>query len=299
MSSRTGGLVQPEPPAADLAAPVAKLFERVAQATSLSSVAARIVRLLDEPSPRPDALLQTVSEDPGMTARVLRRVNSACYNHADDVNNLESAIERLGVGEVVNLALTVFAARMFQSPGEYRSFSRDGLWAHSVAVAAVSKLVAKVCQQGSPDDAYVAGLFHDLGYLLMDQHLQRYFHRVLNALDKSAATTSIERRLLGFDHAQLGAHIARHWQLPPRIIAAIRQHHDPAEPDGEPHPLTHIVALADYLCSRAGITSLGLHNLAPPPDEVYAGLQLDKAHLRAIWQELRPTLSRAQNLASA
>ncbi len=72
MSSRTGGLVQPEPPTADLAAPVAKLFERVAQATSLSSVAARIVRLLDEPSPRPDALLQTVSEDPGMTARVLR-----------------------------------------------------------------------------------------------------------------------------------------------------------------------------------------------------------------------------------
>ena len=129
----------------------------------------------------------------------------------------------LGFTQVRNLALTGYAARMFKSDGVYREFSREGLWKHLVAVASTSRLVAQQCGYESPDEAYLAGLLHDVGLVLIDQHLHRHFKLILDEIDAATETTAAERGRLPFDHTELGEFVVRHWDFPPQIAAAARK----------------------------------------------------------------------------
>jgi HD-like signal output (HDOD) protein len=93
--------------------------------------------------------------------------------------------------------------------------------------------------------------------------------------------------------------VARKWNIPDQVVAAITYHHQPWVYTGPHKDLVNVVAVANYLCSRAGLTSLGVHNVAAPPDDVYSGLGLDQVSLAIIWDELDTVLEKATALASA
>src|SRR4029079_8011284 len=84
---------------------------------------------------------------------------------------------------------------------------------------------------------------------------------------------------------------------PEPVADAITFHHQPWCYTGQHKDLVHVVAVANYLCSRGGVTSLGIHNVSPPPDEVYAGLGLDQISLAIIWDELDTAIDKATALA--
>ena len=140
---------------------------------------------------------------------------------------------------------------------------------------------------------------HDLGLILLDQALRKHFYRVIDEINPETPTHIVENRLLTFDHAVLGGFVARRWNFPEQIADAITFHHQPWCYTGPHRDLCHVVAVANYLCSRAGYTSLGVHNVATPPDEVYRNLGLDQVTLAIIWDELDKTLEKASALASA
>ena len=203
----------------------------------------------------------------------------------------------LGFREVRNLVLTVYVGRLFKEPGIYRQFTREGLWNHMVAVGTTARLIAKVCHKADPDEAYLAGLLHDIGFILIDQFLRRHFISVLDRLTKDVSTVELEREILSFNHVELGAFIARQTNFPESVIDAIEYHHEPENYTGTNSDLVNIVATANYLASREGMSSLGVHNVAPPPDTVFAGLGLQATQLAEIWDELGLALSTANALA--
>ena len=276
-----------------------KLFARIGEVSSLPATAQKIMSLAGDDNVHAEELREAIQADPVLVARILRRLNSSYYALSHKVADLRTAISLLGLREIRNLALTVFVSRCFEPGASHNSYKRENLWTHSVAVGAAARLVSRVCGRAVVEEAYIAGLLHDIGLILLDQTLRRHFFKVVDAIDPATPTHIVENRILTFDHALLGGFVARRWNFPEQVSDAITFHHQPWCYTGQHKDLVYVVSVANYLCSRAGLTSLGIHNVAPPPDEVYRGLGLDQVTLAIIWEELDGTLDKASALATS
>ena len=276
-----------------------RLFSRIGEVSSLPTVAQRVLQLT-EGEAMGEAVREVIQSDPVLVAKILRRLNSSYYALSNKVVDVRTAVSLLGFREIRNLALTVFVGKMYEQPAlEHRKYKRENLWSHSVAGAAAARLVSRVCGKASGEEAYIGGLLHDLGLILLDQTLPKHFHKVVDAIDQATPTCTVENRVLTFDHASLGGYVATRWNLPEQVADAIAFHHAPNRYQGRHADLVNVVAVANYLCSRAGWTSLGVHNVPAPPDEVYSQLGLDQVSLGIIWDELETTLDKANSLANA
>ncbi len=275
-----------------------RLFARMGAMATFSANAQAIVRLSYRSTGSLEDLQHLVQADPSVAALVLRRVNSEYYHLDEEVLDVTSAAHLLGFREFRNLAITVYVSRMFDLSTEAGALHAAGMWVHSVAVAAAAHLVSRVCGRGVPADAYMAGLLHDVGFLLIYRHMYRRFLRLVGELQNDTYLPSLEHAAYAFDHAQLGSYVARQWEFPPAVTDAIQYHHDVDAYTGPHRDLVHVVAATDYLCTRAGWTALGVQNLPLPPDSVYRALGLDQVALAIIWEQLLPTLEKATALAA-
>jgi putative nucleotidyltransferase with HDIG domain len=276
-----------------------RLFARIGEVASLPAAAERVLRITDNENANGEELCEAIQNDPVLVARILRRLNSSYYALSQKISDLKTAVGLLGLREIRNLALTVFVSRIFEGGTVYGIYKRENLWAHSVGVAVASRLVARVCGLAGCEEAYIAGLLHDIGLILLDQTLPRHFHKLIETINEQTPTFVVESRMLSFDHAMLGGFVARRWNFPDSVADAIAFHHQPWCYEGHHKELVNVVAVANYLCSRAGVTSLGVHNCPPPPDEIYRGLGLDQVTLAIIWEELDAALEKACSLAAA
>lgn len=274
-----------------------QVFDRILDVSSLPTVATQIIHVAGDSDSTADDLLHVVQGDAAITVRVLRTVNSAYYGLGRSVTNLKSAITLLGFKEVRNLALTVYVANLFKIDNGFGIYSREQLWNHLTGVASAARLIARACGRVAPEEAYLAGLLHDLGIILIDQHLHRLFCQVVVTVSEEISTCRAEQNILDFDHAELGAHAAAKWAFPESIASAIRFHHTPERCEGESRSLVQVVALANYLCSRTGLTSIGVHNVSLPDETCFSELGISKDRLSTIWEELEPTLEGAAVLA--
>lgn len=275
-----------------------KLFTRIGEVSSLPTAAIRIVNIANDETAGIGELLQVVESDPSLAVRVLRTVNSSFHSVRQRIGNLKTAIALLGLKQVRNLALTVHVSRMFVAPGDYRTYRREALWRHLVAVASTARMIAEVTDAVPRDEAYVAGLLHDIGLILLDQHLRKQFKQVLDALDVAASTVDVERAVLTFDHAELGQFVTERWNLPQSVCLAAGFHHEPERYQGPHQNMVNLVAVANYLCTRQDITSLGVNKLAAPPDSVYLQLGIQSHEMSAIAERLAETLADAAQAAT-
>jgi putative nucleotidyltransferase with HDIG domain len=274
-----------------------KLFSRIGQVSSLPSVANRILQVADDEASNATDLLEVVGQDPALAIRILRTVNSSYYGMTNEVGDLQTAISLLGFVEVNKLALTVYVARLCEEETSYRGFSREGLWNHMVAVGSIAREISKHFGLGNPDEAYMSGLLHDVGLLLIDQYMHEDLCKVIDLANDGMQTTDAEKKILTFDHTDLGAYIAIQCKLPDRIISAIRFHHCPSEFREEERALLDILTVANYLADYKNITSLGVQNVEPPSDEVCSALGLQADQITTVLDDLEDALDQAQVLA--
>ena len=129
--------------------------------------------------------------------------------------------------------------------------------------------------------------------------MRRRFLEVVERVQDRTITPLIEQQVYSFDHAQLGAHVAKTWEFPEPMVDAIAYHHKVENYTGRHTSIVYTVSAANYFCSRAGWTSLGVHNVALPPDDAYRVLELDHVALAVIWRELAAKLDKTSSLAKA
>ena len=163
----------------------------------------------------------------------------------------------------------------------------------------MARLISEICGKASPDESYLAGLLHDIGYILLDEHLRKHFCKVIEKIGPKTSTTKIEQEIFTFDHTELGAFVASKWAFPDQISDAIRYHHIPEEYDGKYQEIVCVVAMANYFASRSGYPSLGVHNVSAVPDAIYARLGLREHKLEEIWGKLPDVLESASTIATA
>ena len=272
---------------------VKRLFARISEVSSLPAVALRIIEVANDSNTGAADLLEVVEFDAALATRIMRTVNSSYYSLQNKVADLRLAITLLGFKEIRNLAMTAYIAQLFKKSAHYGSYKREGLWNHLIGVGAVARLIAQVSKKVAPREAYLAGLLHDLGFILIDQYLHEPFCRVVDALEAQRPICELEHEILGFDHAELGEYVAERWNLPQQLIVAIRYHHAP-EAYGGPHRETaYVVALANFFCHLKGHSALGVAQTVQPPTEWFTGLGLDRSQVARIWEQLDEALASA------
>ena len=273
------------------------LFERISEVSSLPTVAVRIAEVANDPSTCAAELYEVVQSDPAIAARIIRSVNSAYFGLRQSVADLKTAITMLGFREVRNLALTFYVSQLFEETPGYKCYTRTGLWDHMVCVGTAARLLSERRRKAQPEEAYLAGLLHDLGLILIDQSLHDHMCRVVDQLSEDAPTWQAEMEVLHFHQAELGEYAARKWLFPEQIADAIRFHDFPQHYEGPNRELVDVVSVANYLCSRRGHPALGIHNVPVPHETVFSNLGISREELSSIWHELEDTLARAEILA--
>jgi HD-like signal output (HDOD) protein len=140
------------------------------------------------------------------------------------------------------------------------------------------------------EDAFLAGLLHDIGIVLEDQHAHVQFTQMIHSLREDRTLATTEREHLGFDHATIGGKLAEKWGFPENVTAAIRWHHTAVGYRGESVDIVRCVEVANLLCTAKGISSVGM-KLVKPSAATMASLALTRQDVIVLAEDLERELS--------
>lgn len=243
---------------------------------SLPAITYRVIKLVDDAQSTAKDLNDVITQDQSLTAKVLRLANSAYYGFPRRISTVTDAIVLLGFNTIRSLVLSASVYPILEKPLEGYALAPGELWRHSQACAMGARLIAQRARYRQPDQAYIAGLLHDIGKVLLNHHLRQQYQEIVARVGGEVTFIEVEQEVLGFDHAQVGALLAEKWNLPPDLVEAIGCHHQPkaAEKNRE---LTAITHLADALCMTMGL-GLGV-------DGLYYKVEEDAVRLLKIKEE--------------
>ncbi len=233
----------------------------------------RIALEMESPAASVETIGQIIAEDPPITAKVLQLANSAVFGLQLQVNQPAEAVAYLGLEATRTLVLLAHTFSEFEGLPRV-GFSVEELWFHSVLVGQFARQIALLEQQ-QPDpgeQAYAAGLLHDLGKILFAANLPVPFGQAVTAARQGQTNLhTAETRMLGVNHAEAGACLLAIWGLPAPLVEAVALHHQPSLATCKAFgPLTAVHA-ADVFA----------HQMAPDHPEVLP-MELDKAYLQEL-----------------
>jgi putative nucleotidyltransferase with HDIG domain len=193
-----------------------------------------------------EAITEAVGLDPNISARVLKLANSAFLRRSASVETLGSAIEMVGTERLRDIVLSTMVMEYFR--GISPDFvDLEAFWKHSRCCALAARILSSYSELGNPDRCLISGLLHDMGrmvvYLRLPNSAQELF---LEYARTNRPLIDLERQLLGFDHAEIGAELLRKWGFAPRVVEAVEFHHDPRL-GPEENPDSAIVNLANQI----------------------------------------------------
>jgi putative nucleotidyltransferase with HDIG domain len=232
-----------------------KIFE-TRDLPTLPMVAQRILTLTDDEETGTEQLAKIIATDQSLTVRILTLANSAYYGHRRQISTLWQAIVVIGWTMLKQVSLSVLICKAM-GPGGNRSV----FWRHSLMAANAAASAAKRAGEKNSETAYVAGLLHDIGKLILDTSLPTEYAQVRRKVEQEKCTfVEAEQSVFQTDHVEVGAWMAERWQLPPELIAAIGSHHSPEKAVG-PHAKliastyasNIIVEAADHLAKKTNI----------------------------------------------
>jgi HD-like signal output (HDOD) protein len=282
---------------AESEARLARFARTVDEISTLPHVAMRVLEVAQDPDASVSQLKGVLEQDVSLTARVLRCVNSSLFGLRVKVTNLQTAVAYLGFNQVRNLAVTASVAEIFRGGEPIGTYHREELWKHLVSVGICARMIAMRQRLQIFEDAFLAGLLHDIGIVLLDQHAHTGFCEVIAALKPNVPLVEVEKSILGFDHTEAGERIATSWKFPEAARDAIRYHHRAGDYRGEHGAIVRCVELANGICTLKGISSVGM-KLAKVSPTTLSALGVSREDLLVLANDLDAELTRSAELFS-
>ena len=228
-----------------------ELVFEIADMRPLSVVATRILELTEGEQFSAQELATVISSDPALSAKMLRLSNSAYYGFPRRITTVRDSVVLLGfrAARSATLASCVISALPPEQVLDYERF-----WMFSVSTGMLAELLGRA-EQAHQDEAFTAGVLHNIGRLALDQHLPLALELSIRLAERDAISLpEAQQRLLGFSDAQLGGALALHWSFPPSLADAVSGHQLDIEELPEPRSLAAFVARARILCRAAGLS---------------------------------------------
>ena len=245
---------------------IGRIFKRLTDLPSLPKVVDQLLKLSDQGTSTRE-FADLIATDQGLSAKVLKLVNSAFYSLRSPVSSIRHASSLLGVRTLKSLALSVSVINIFKRnlPG----FDPASFWRHALAVALAGQKVAEHLKLPCHDEVYITGLLHDTGVALLIQHYPEEFSGIASPRSEGMPEEiKQEEEEFGQAHPEVGFNLAGHWRLPALIGTGIRYHHTPIDqlpPKIEPEArqLVEVVQFADTFARRSGHAFAEMDRLDP------------------------------------
>jgi putative nucleotidyltransferase with HDIG domain len=210
---------------------VASLVRGVTTLVSLPEVCIQVNELVDDERSSAADIGRVISQDPGLTARLLKIANSSFYRFPSKVETVSRAVTIIGMRELRFLVLAASAIRTFDGLSP-RDVDMAAFWRHSLYTGVISRILASRCHVLHTERLFVCGLLHDVGHLVMYARIPD----LVQVMHYRAKTASIplfeaERDVFDVDHGEVGAELLRTWRLPPSLVEATEFHHSPDRAD--------------------------------------------------------------------
>ncbi len=227
-----------------------KIYGKIAASRNLPSPPQVLLKLLDACCNRkvsPAELADIVFKDPSISSKILQLINSSFMGLREKIDDLEKAVIYLGADTIKNIAISASVFQVFRRTEGSDQFNLQHFWWHSVMCGTLAKRIAKKTGYSSTDEAFLSGMLHDIGKLVLWVNFKKkYAAALLEAGDDAALLMSKEREI-GAAHHELGAWLVRQWRLDSLMADAILYHHDHLERIAGAFPLVKIVFLANML----------------------------------------------------
>jgi putative nucleotidyltransferase with HDIG domain len=244
-----------------------QILEKIKTIPSMPAAANAVIQLLKDPDVEVNALVRGIEYDQGLTANVLRLANSAYFAGPRTVGSLKEAIVRLGMNRIFQLVLTVAIVPLARQPVRGYDLPAGRLLEQSVAVAIGAEDLAARLDRKAPPHTYTSGLLHDLGKVVLGTFLEVSVGPVLELAQNEQLSFDVaEARVMGVDHAEAGAALLEHWNLPKNISDVVRYHHHPEALKGDT-VVVDLVHMADALAIESGLGG-GVDGMNYKPSEV-------------------------------
>ncbi len=274
----TTTLPPPEPMASSARyddAEIRRRIEACPKLASLQSINRELRELIRSDGSLNSQIAGIIRRDPSLSARLLRMVNSVYFGLSTRVNNIEEAVFFLGLRQIRELSLAtpvIEELHQFQSKTSV-SLPWKQLWSHSVGTATLTReILASTALLIDDDTDYLSGLLHNVGKVVMAYAFPEELAVVMaTAARDPAAVCEIERQLIGWDHARIGAHYLERHHLTEEIVFAVLYHNEPGR--APRHRLfAAAVQVADYLVRQTGISG-GFEQTGPLAADAWLGLE--------------------------
>ena len=206
-------------------------------------------------------IASVVAKDQALTSRAIRLVNSAWYGRTTKVTSIQQVLVTIGLKTLNTLMLGLTATKLF-STSESKLFSAQAFWEHAFGTALIAKKIALTTGlKGESEDFFVGGLLHDMGRLVLEQFFHDQFTAALELThNKRISLIESEKEIFGFDHTDAGAFLGSKWNIPRRLVMAMKYHHTTSISSDilpEEREMVRIVSAANELCLSYKIGASG------------------------------------------
>ncbi|OGP72843.1 MAG: hypothetical protein A2Y80_00420 [Deltaproteobacteria bacterium RBG_13_58_19] len=260
---------------------VRTLVGRIQEILPLPGVVNAILKAANDPYANLSLVSDIILKDQGMTAKVLKLINSAYYGLSQRVGTVSQAVSLLGLEKIKNLAMAVSL-----SQGLFRwsdlPFGRKGLWHHSQACGVATSMLAQAAGHPSPEEALIAGLLHDIAKALWGELFPERFLAALQAVhDCGEEPLTAEKEFLSVPHPEVGAWMLEIWQLPEILQQAVLLHHQTkvGKVDDSVSFLSQALYLGNQMAKLLNLGNGGHYRLSPFPLAMLNSLSLTAEQL--------------------
>ena len=220
----------------------------------LPNLVMQILALTDDMNAGARDYERLIMQDAALTAKILRTANSSYFGGNGQIANLRRALTQVGNNTLRSMCLTVSLQSALSSKTLNKAFNPKQFWLHSMAVACAAKILACLARDARAEEAFVAGLVHDIGKLALCMFLPLEATHVYQLMQTYKITQfEAELQFLGASHQDIGQIAAQRWQLPDVYLMPIAKHHDPAEGGDEVDMLTAYVHVANCIAHQIGL----------------------------------------------
>ncbi|OPY74426.1 MAG: phosphodiesterase [Syntrophorhabdus sp. PtaU1.Bin058] len=265
-------------------------IENINTLPTIPGVLKRLLGVIENPKVSLNEISNFISNDPALTTKVLKMVNSPVYGFPGRISSVNQAVILLGLSVVKGLLLGVSVFELMQK-------TMIGLWEHSLGCAIAARLIAEKKGLKEPEEASIDGLLHDIGkVLLILQYPEEYEKAMRDADIGDLSIYEAERARYGTTHSSVGSWMARKWRFPLKLVDVIEYHHKPHLSKNAPVE-SAIVHLSDILVRARGFGFAGDHIIMAVNPESWQMLDLSEADLRDILGVLEESLEMTEELS--
>jgi HD-like signal output (HDOD) protein len=268
-----------------------KILRSLVELPPMPNIILKAREIMEDPGSSLKELSGVIEHDQAIVARVLALANSAYYGLSGMVSSIQHASILLGqktLGELITIAAS---SRLLSKKLKGYQLNPGDLWKHSLAVALGSKIIAGKINSDWVEDAFIAGLLHDAGKIILDPYVDERKKTFKTHLKNTPCNfIEAEKEILGFDHAEVMSRASRFWRYPETQSRAIRYHHYPRRSGN--NQLAFIVHLADLAAQEAGFKSGDNTSSSVIDPQILSYLGLQIAQINPIVDEIKASVDK-------